>query len=278
MREIESILKKISVKTDAFFSGKLCGNQSFNSNEHGHLHFLKAGYLTIITTDNRKITLTEPTVIFIPGPLKHRIISEESKNTQLVCASLILESVNNTLLYEALPDLITFPNSAQKDIAQLTAWLFDEAFNKTFAQHYAVDKLCELLLLKVLRYVIENNLAKNSILAALSHPLITRVINQVHLYPSLSWTVDSMAKSAAMSRSKFALTFKSVVGTTPNDYVTNVRISVAKNLLKDKVPVNIVATEVGYEHGSALARVFRKKLGISPREWILQMNYNISKK
>ncbi|MBL4822643.1 MAG: AraC family transcriptional regulator [Colwellia sp.] len=38
--------------------------------------------------------------------------------------------------------------------------------------------------------------------------------------------------------------------------------------IKD-LPVNLVANEVGYEHGSALARVCKKKVGISPKEWLM---------
>ena len=42
------------------------------------------------------------------------------------------------------------------------------------------------------------------------------------------------------------------------------------NLLKENKPVALVANAVGYENGSALARVFRKKMGISPKEWVDQ--------
>lgn len=268
MEEISYILRKISIKADVFFSGKLCGIQSLSDNEHGHLHLLKGGQLTILARDNRKITLTEPAVIFMPGPLEHRIVSDQSVGAQLVCASLALESTNNALLFQALPDIITFPLSAEKNIGRAADWLFDEAFTKSLARQVMVDKLSELLLLQVLRYVIENNLAKGGVLAALTHPLITKVLNEVHKSPSEPWTVESMADIAAMSRSKFASTFKSVVGTTPNEYVTDIRLEMAKEMLKDKKPVSLIATAVGYEHGSALARVFRKKLGISPREWL----------
>ena len=71
-----------------------------------------------------------------------------------------------------------------------------------------------------------------------------------------------------MSRSKFATLFRETVGTTPNDYITDVRIALAKEMLKDNVPVSIVANKVGYEHASALARIFRKRLGLSPKEWL----------
>ena len=92
----------------------------------------------------------------------------------------------------------------------------------------------------------------------------------MHNQPEVNWTVDSLADIAAMSRSRFAATFKSVVGLTPNDYLTDIRIALAQEMLQDNKPVNLVANLVGYEHGSALARLFRKKLGISPKQWLKQ--------
>ena len=87
-----------------------------------------------------------------------------------------------------------------------------------------------------------------------------------------------MANIALMSRSKFAAVFKDNIGRPPNEYITELRLTLAQELLKKKKPVNIVANEVGYEHGSALARVFKKKLGLSPKEWIQKHNLSRAKK
>ena len=76
-----------------------------------------------------------------------------------------------------------------------------------------------------------------------------------------------MAAEALLSRSKFAEVFKETVGQTPADYLTNWRISLSQDLLRKGKPVNLVANLVGYENGSVLARVFRKKIGVSPKVW-----------
>nr|WP_286196351.1 helix-turn-helix transcriptional regulator [Thalassotalea sp. G20_0] len=81
-----------------------------------------------------------------------------------------------------------------------------------------------------------------------------------------------MAGQALMSRSKFADLFKKVVGQSPGDYVIEWRLTMARRLLLQNRPVALVANAVGYENGSALARVFRKKLGMSPKEWLENKN------
>ena len=77
-----------------------------------------------------------------------------------------------------------------------------------------------------------------------------------------------MAEIALMSRSKFAEVFKEVIGQTPNDYLLEWRVSVAQSLLLKGKSVSLVANSVGYETASALSRVFRKKLELSPKEWL----------
>ena len=105
-------------------------------------------------------------------------------------------------------------------------------------------------------------------LAGLSHPALGETLALLQEMPEEQWTVESMADRAAMSRSKFAEVFRDTVGQTPNDFLTDLRVSIAQQLLKQDHPVSLIANKVGYEHGSALARVFRKKTGLSPKEWL----------
>ncbi|NVK54211.1 MAG: AraC family transcriptional regulator [Alteromonadaceae bacterium] len=268
MENIADIIRRISLTAEVFFSGKLCGIQSFSSEQKGHLHLLKSGCLTVLMRNGTKQVIDKPSVIFIPGPLEHRIVAQESAGAEMVCATISMESANQKLLLEALPPLLALPLDAEIYIGRTAEWLFEEAFSRSVTRGVMIDKLSEIFLLQVLRYVLENDLAKGGILAALTHPMMAKVISAMHNKPEVNWTVDSLADLAAMSRSRFAATFKSVVGITPNDYLTDIRIAIAQDMLKDKKPVNLVANMVGYEHGSALARLFRKKLGLSPKQWL----------
>ena len=108
-------------------------------------------------------------------------------------------------------------------------------------------------------------------LAGMAHPQLSKLITAIHDKPEEPWTVDSMAEKALMSRAKFAALFRGTVGQAPSDYLTDLRIALAQGLLKKDLPVSLVANEVGYEHGSALARVFRKKMGVSPKEWLMKL-------
>lgn len=270
MENIADIIRNMSLKAEVFFSGRLCGIQSFSSEGKGHLHLLKKGYLTVVMKDGTKRVIDKPSVIFIPGDIQHRIISQQSEGAEMVCATLNVESTNRKLFVDAFPPFLSVATDSATYLSRTAEWLFEEAFSQSVTRSVLVDKLSELFLLQVIRYVIENDLIKGGVLAALTNPMMAKVISAMHRQPQVDWTVDSLAELAAMSRSKFATTFKTVLGTTPNDYLTDLRIVLAQDMLTNKKPVNLVANLVGYEHGSALARLFRKKLGISPKQWLKQ--------
>ena len=93
-------------------------------------------------------------------------------------------------------------------------------------------------------------------------------MKQLKSQPQSVWTVESMATFAAMSRSKFAGLFKDSVGQSPMEYLTQLRLELAKELLLKNKPVSLVADQVGYDSASSLARAFKKQLDLSPKQWI----------
>ena len=56
----------------------------------------------------------------------------------------------------------------------------------------------------------------------------------MHRDPARSWTVESLAAEARMSRSAFAVRFKELVGESPLHYVTRWRMLVAMKWLQEE--------------------------------------------
>jgi AraC-like DNA-binding protein len=79
-----------------------------------------------------------------------------------------------------------------------------------------------------------------------------------------------MSELAFMSRSKFAEEFKRVIGQSPGEYLIDWRISIAQSEMKKGKPIAVVANEVGYENTSGLSKAFKKKVGMSPTDWLQQ--------
>lgn len=270
MDRLSEILLRFSMNAQVFFSGNLCGIKPFGSsdNSEGHLHLLRSGKLTLVNDEGEKKVFERPTVIFFPQATHHRIIANESDQAELVCASIQYSDGFNNPLASALPKSLYFDIEESDYLGQSASWLFEEAFNERCGRQPMIDRLSDIFLIQVLRQVLEDGDVAHGMLAGLSHPQLTQVMMSIHERPEENWNLENLSSLAAMSRSKFAELFKNVVGQPPGDYITEWRLFIAQGLLKKNKSVGLVANEVGYENGSALARVFRKKTGLSPKEWL----------
>ncbi|MDP1650975.1 MAG: AraC family transcriptional regulator [Rubrivivax sp.] len=85
------------------------------------------------------------------------------------------------------------------------------------------------------------------------------------------WELSDMASLAGMSRARFAVHFREVVGDTPADYLASWRVTLAQGMLRAGRPLKHVAIDVGYGSASALTRAFIRKIGQAPTHWLRQV-------
>lgn len=81
-------------------------------------------------------------------------------------------------------------------------------------------------------------------------------------------SVDSFAADMDMSRSALYLAMKRVFGVTPNTFIQDARIALAKELLKDRSNnVSDVAYKCGFSDPKYFSRCFKKATGKTPTEY-----------
>ena len=273
MDQLSVILQRFSMNTEVFFTGNLCGISHFDkAPNQGHLHLLRSGELTLINDKGESQFFNEPTVLFLPSPRTHRIVGNDDNPPELVCANVLYHEGGANPIAEALPSLLHFNLNDCEKIKQTSLWLFEEAFQERCGRAPMINSLTDIFIIYILRHVLENKLIEHGLLAGLAHPHLSKVILAIQQAPEHHWGLEEMAELALMSRSKFAELFKQIVGQSPGDYVIDWRIVVAKSLLQQDKSVALVANAVGYENGSALARVFRKKVGVAPKQWLEQLS------
>jgi AraC-like DNA-binding protein len=101
-----------------------------------------------------------------------------------------------------------------------------------------------------------------------SDPRLSRALQAIHGETGKSWTVDKLAKLSNMSRATFARVFQGVLGDTPMRYLTDWRMTVARDLLRTQdIPLAEVAERVGYSSLYAFATAFRRHHGQPPGRW-----------
>ncbi|WP_263367865.1 helix-turn-helix domain-containing protein [Edaphobacter bradus] len=88
-------------------------------------------------------------------------------------------------------------------------------------------------------------LIDSGILMGLGDARLSRAVEAMHQHPETSWSLEHLAQLAGMSRARFAVYFRQVVGMTPFDYLTNWRLGVAQTMLRRGSSLKLIASGVG---------------------------------
>jgi len=105
-------------------------------------------------------------------------------------------------------------------------------------------------------------------LAAMSDKHLSKAIGAMHSGIGRNWSVASLAHEARMSRSAFALKFRTVLDQTPLEYLTQWRMYKAGAMIRaNNMSFSEVASAVGYGSESSFSRVFRREMGVAPRQY-----------
>ncbi|MGP1253128.1 MAG: cupin domain-containing protein [Kiloniellales bacterium] len=269
-----SWLNRRSLSASVFFSGSLCGRSDFagddaqGNRQSGHLHLLRRGSLSLQTAGGTIRRIEQPSLILFAGAQGHRLETEEQVSAELVCAHLSFAGPEAELLLRGLPTLLVIPLDSLTGLGPVLERLFDEAFTPAFGQSVAVDLIVELLLVMLLRHCIAEGLTESGLLAGLADPRLARVLAAMHDRPTAELNIEELAAIAGMSRSSFAAAFKQRIGTSPGDYLTTLRLALAKQALLQGRPLKAVAPLAGYKSATALARAFQRQFGCGPRDWL----------
>ncbi len=265
------VFDRFTLAARVFYSGRLCGISGDHVTETaGHLHVLRRGILDVERPDAPPFRVAQPSVLFYPRPCRHRFRTEEVSGAELVCASIEFGAGMLNPLVRALPEFLVIPLESVKELAPTVELLFAEAFAEHPGRQTAVDRLAEYFLVLLLRTAMKERLIEGGVLMGLADPRLASAITAMHEQPEQSWSLEALAGAAGMSRARFAVHFREVVGMTPFDYLADWRVAVAQTLLKNGKPLKIVAPSVGYASSAALTRAFCQRVGLTPTEWILQ--------
>ena len=268
MDRLESLLRHFTVSAQMFHAGALCGINDFEpQNGLGQLHLLQSGELQIEHHRASIISVSEPSLLFYPRPHFHRFISDEKTGVALACAHIKFNGGSNSPLVKSLPAFLILPLSELGDAAVLLEILFREAFNERCGRQLVVDRLFEVVLVNICRWLMNGNRVPDGLLAGMAHPQIARSLVAMHSNPAQAWTLEILAKEAGMSRSVYASKFKKILNTTPLEYLAQWRLSLAQQRLLSGQSMKQVVDELGYGGMAAFSRAFKMRCQMSPREW-----------
>ncbi|MFC3257007.1 helix-turn-helix domain-containing protein [Paenibacillus sepulcri] len=90
-------------------------------------------------------------------------------------------------------------------------------------------------------------------------------------------SIEGLASMAGISPAYYMEIFKKIVGRSPIDYLTSVRINAARRLLDDTgAPAYQVAESVGYKDPFYFSRQFKRVTGVSPSRYARRSSLRIA--
>ncbi len=103
-------------------------------------------------------------------------------------------------------------------------------------------------------------------------------VDDPHLRAAIDWlqqrmsdpvSVDDVADAVGISRRWLEQLFRSQLGVSPHDFLTSIRVDMAKALLRADSPLKLreVARRCGFHDARRLTIVFRQRVGMSPKQY-----------
>ncbi len=171
-------------------------------------------------------------------------------------------------ILNALPNEISVDLSVSPDLRALAELLASEINTRRCGGQIALDRLCEFLLVSMLRKQVENRQSDTGLLAGLADPHLSPVLVAIHDQPGRAWKLDDLVTLSAQSRSQFMETFQATLGKSPMSYLKQWRMTLARNALMSGARVKETARKFGYGSGDAFTRAFTQTYGVAPTKII----------
>jgi AraC family transcriptional regulator len=97
---------------------------------------------------------------------------------------------------------------------------------------------------------------------------MSRVMAFVGQHIERNFSVADLARVACMSPAHFARSFKITTGRSPHEFVSGIRLALAKQMLTHRhLPISDIALSTGFSSQSNFSRAFRDATGMPPREY-----------
>jgi AraC-like DNA-binding protein len=169
-------------------------------------------------------------------------------------------------LLNALPALVVVAAESWEN--PLVPYLAEEIGKDEPGQEAVLDRLLDLLLIAALRaWFARPEAAAPGWYRAHGDPVVGRAVRLLQHNPAHPWTVAELADEVGISRAALARRFNALVGEPPMAFLTEWRLALAADLLREPgATVGSVAPQVGYSSSFALSTAFKRVRGISPAQ------------
>lgn len=191
----------------------------------------------------------------------------QGEDFTMIGGKVRLDADRQALLLSGLPPLIHVRGGAAE--AEPLSWLLRqlvvEMKSSRPGRASMVAGLTQLLFTQTLRAWLAGAPADDKgWLQGFADPRLSIVLSCIHGEPARGWTLQTLAKSAGMSRTSLAVRFRERMGIPPLAYLTQWRMYLARRELLAGAAIAEVAARVGYASESAFSSAFKRVMAVAP--------------
>jgi AraC-like DNA-binding protein len=264
----------------------------------GHMmfHIVTAGRCWLEADGNEPLLLERGSLALVPHGLGHRLVDRPGRPSvdffdlpiervseryellrhggggeacRLICVVVRFDHAAAERLVDALPPVLhldAWEGGDDRWLADTLRFIAREAESLRPGGETVLTRLADILVIQMVRHWIESAAdVDTGWLAALRDEHLGRALAAMHQRPGAEWTLTSLARTAALSRSAFAARFTAVVGEPAMRYLTRWRLQLARHALRaGQGAIATVAERFGYRSEAAFCRAFKREFGVSP--------------
>jgi AraC-like DNA-binding protein len=195
------------------------------------------------------------------GPLDQLVLT-------VACGRVQVDYAGGIGLFDHLKEAIVLEFDDSSPVRGIFKSLINEYKRSGPASAAMMTALMNQCLIEVLRRVSQQTEGSLPWLSALEDPRLSGVMEVMLNQPEKGHTLESLSGIAHMSRSTFIRHFEQCFQRTPMDYLRDVRLRKAAQLLKHNgLSVDGIASKVGFASRSHFSRAFQAQFGCSPSEF-----------
>ena len=98
--------------------------------------------------------------------------------------------------------------------------------------------------------------------------ILTKSFNYINDNYNVDIYIPALAELENLSLSRYNTIFRQVTGTSPSEYIKQLRLNAAcELLLSTDMPINLVGETVGYPNQCFFSKMFKRNIGMSPTEY-----------
>ncbi|GAB1578008.1 cupin domain-containing protein [Bordetella petrii] len=202
----------------------------------------------------------------------------QGERLDMLCGRFFIEPPHDRLIRDYLPPNLVVKamnsdggpaaGSAANHLASLVGLMRAESASGRLGGYAMLNALTSALFALVLRAASESEQAPAGLLALAGHSRLAPAISAMLADPARPWSLPELAGLCSMSRATFMRHFQDKLGRSAIELLTDIRMSLAANALKQPGrTTEAVAESVGYQSVAAFRRVFADRMGMTPGQW-----------